>query len=235
MTPQQLLPSYLEQVKPTPTVREAILQSWPKFVAFCDGRELASLPASALEDFQKRLLWEPSSEGRFYKPNTVDQFLRRVRQILRWAFEQGHLPHDLTRCFLLPRPPQPQPVLLSWGELERIWQTADTSTAGGQRDLLLLRLVCETDLAVRDCLSLSVENALLLDLEPDTKALVESFGSQSRLFLGANGQRWNDQCALIALRRLTRQAGLVGVTARHLRRSYRAHLDRQAKARHFFP
>ena len=235
MTAQQLLPLYLEQTQPTSTVRAAILQAWPKFLAFSQGTELASLPPTALEDFQKRLLWEPSRDGKFYKPNSVDQFLRRIRQVLRWAFEQGHLPQDLTRCFLLPRPPQPQVALLTWDELERIWQTPDTSTANGHRDLLLVRLVCETDLSVRDCLSLSVENALLLELDTETRALVDLFASQPWLFVGANGQRWNDQCAVIALRRLTRQAGFPGFTARQLRRSYLAHLDRQAKARHFLP
>ena len=235
MTPQRLLDLYLQEVQPTPTVRSAILQAWPKFVAFCEGRELASLQATALEDLQKHLLWDPCPDGKFYKPNTVDQFLRRVRQVLRWAFEQGHLPHDVTRCFLLPRPPQPQPALLSWNELERLWQIPDPSKPAGQRALLLLRLVCETDLGVRNCLNLTAENTLSLTLEPDTRELVESFGSQAWLFLGAHGQRWNDQCAVIELRRLTRQAGLAGVTARHLRRSYLAHLERQAKARHFFP
>ncbi|MFN8611626.1 MAG: hypothetical protein U0931_29040 [Vulcanimicrobiota bacterium] len=68
----------------------------------------------------------------------MDQILRPVSQLLRWAFTVGHLATDPTRELVLPRPVQPVAEKLSWKELRLLFKAPDRSTAVGLRDAALL-------------------------------------------------------------------------------------------------
>lgn len=117
MTLADLRQSYLEAVQPGASVRQALGHSWPRFESFCalhGLRDVRDATAAHIQDFHQFLLWEPNSQGHFYKANSLDQILRRVRQVLRWGFASGQLASDPTRELILPRPVQPITEKLSW-------------------------------------------------------------------------------------------------------------------------
>lgn len=246
MTIEQTLESYLAQVQPTPSVREIATTSWPKFVAYCQAegiQELNQLRPKHLEGFQKSLMWEPNARGEYYKANTVDQFLRRVRQVLRWAADSQKLKQDPTVCLLLPRPPQPAKALLTWQELQAVFAAPDRTRPEGLRDAVVLALLAETNLKLTGVLALSEGEESGLELETNTVQLVQKYVQEGRplllprlgenaLLLNLEGGRLSHQSAMIRMRLLGKMAGLKGFTSRLLRRSYRAHLERENQSRH---
>jgi site-specific recombinase XerD len=246
MTIEQILESYLTQAKPTASVRLCVLTSWPKFATYCqteDVQGLAELRPCHLEGFQKALMWEPNTRGEYYKPNTVDQFLRRVRQVLRWATESQKLKLDPTQCLLLPRPPQPAAPLFTWHELQAAFAAPDLTRPDGLRDAVLLALLAETDLGLSGVFGLDVGDENELALEVHTRQLVLTYLQKGRslllpatgekaLLLNLEGGRLSHQSAMVRVRLLGKIAGLKGLTSRLLRRSYRAHLERENQSRH---
>ena len=246
MTIEKILESYLAEVQPTPSVRDVAITSWPKFVAYCQAegiKELSQLQPQHLEGFQKALMWEPNARGEYYKANTVDQFLRRVRQVLRWAADSQKLKQDPTLCLLLPRPPQPSPSLFTWRELQAAFAAPDLTRPEGLRDAVLLALLAETDLGLTGIVALSEGDESVLELEIATAQLVQKYLQEGRalllprlgenaLLLNLEGGRLSHQSATIRVRLLGQMAGLKGLTSRLLRRSYRAHLERENKSRH---
>ena len=246
MTLEQVLPHYLETVRPGPSVRAAIGDSWPKFVRYCGALglvELEEVRACHLQDYHQHLLWEPNRQGHFYKPNSVDQFLRRVRQILRWCCKEGLLDKDPSHGFLLPRPVQPVAELLSWDELQALLAAPDRSQGTGLRDAALFALVTETELGLTGCLELRLGHESHLVLEKPTAELLAAYLEKGRprlalypeetaLFLGKGGRPLGRQSAFVRIQAAARRAGLsMAVGGRTLRRSYCAHLDRQAQSR----
>lgn len=243
---EQALEGYLAQVQPSPHLTKAFQDSWPKFVSFCRSQGLTRLQEIApchIEEFHSGLLWNPLPDGRLYRPNTLDQFLRRVRQLLRWAHSAGHTSQEATQNLLLPRPQQPTRSLLRWEELQALLDTFDLSSPGGLRDAAIFAVVTETDLGLIGTLGLVVGQEELLELEEPTRNLVRTYLQQGRLsflkdprektlFLGRGGSPLGRQAATIRLQLAAKIAGLQ-VTTVVLRRSYKAHLARQAQNRHF--
>lgn len=242
----QLLQSYLDANRPGPSVRRVLVQSWPRFESFCELHRLQdakNVTPAHVQDFHQHLLWEPNEKGHFYKANSVDQILRRVRQVLRWGFTAGYLATDPTRELVLPRPVQPIAEKLSWKELRLLFKAPDRSTAIGLRDAVLFRLVAETELGVSGCLELRLGHELVLQLEQETGALLAAYLQRGRpvlatrpeevaLFLGRGGRPLGAQAIFVRIQDAAKQAGLRQlVGGRTIRKSYLAHLDRQARAR----
>ena len=246
MNIENILESYFAHAQPSPSVRDAVLSCWPKFILYCQAeglKELAELRPCHLEGFQKALMWEPNTLGDYYKPNTVDQFLRRVRQVLRWAATSQKLTQDPTHCLLLPRPPQPAPVLFTWSELQAAFAAPDLSRPEGLRDAVLLALYAETDLGPSGVLGLQLGEESQLELETQSRERMQAYlqkgrpqllplSSQKALLLNLDGRALSLQSAQVRVRLLGKLAGLKGLTARLLRRSYQAHLERQTQNRH---
>ena len=173
----------------------------------------------------------------------MDQILRPVSQLLRWAFTVGHLATDPTRELVLPRPVQPVAEKLSWRELRLLFKAPDRSTAVGLRDAALFRLVAETELGVSGCLELRLGHESVLQLEQETRDLLAAYLEKGRpvlarrpeevaLFLGRGGRPLGAQAIFVRIQDAAKQAGLRQlVGGRTLRKSYLAHLDRQARAR----
>jgi integrase/recombinase XerD len=246
---EALMPHYLKEQQPPPSVRAMIRLSWPKFVRFCDARgilRVAEVTQTVLEDFYKGLLWEPNESGLFYKANSVDQFVRRVRQVLRWSFEQGLLERDPTVGLLLPRPLQPVPKPLSWKQLQTLLSAPDSSTPLGLRDALLLQIMAESELALTQVVALTEDSVRELELEATTwtlltdylergrPALTRAGGDEKALFLGKLGDPLGSQAAATRLNEMVKQVGLGRrLPTRILRQSYQAALqplrDRHSK------
>ena len=245
MTIESLLENYLADAKPTPSVRSCTVLSWPRFLIYCQSeglKELTDLRPCHLEGFQKALMWEPNSLGEYYKPNTVDQFLRRVRQVLRWAVSSQKLAQDPTQCLLLPRPFQPAPALFTWAELQAAFAAPDLSRPDGLRDAVLLALYAETDLGLSGVLALKLGDESQLELETQSLSLLKTYlqkgrpqllplSSQKALLLNLEGGALSIQSAQVRVRLLGKMAGLKGLTSRLLRRSYQAHILRQNESR----
>ena len=240
MDADELLPLYREAIRPSDSVGEAVLMGWSKFANFLHGLDISKIEPKHLEDFQRQLLWEPYQESKFYSPNSVDQFLRRVRQVLRWAHQQGLVAKDPTACLLLPRPIQPVPELLSWAELQRLSTVCDLKTATGLRDALLLALLIETDLGLTAILALPV--AARPPLEDLSLSLLDAYLETARprwakdasktLLLTVQGTSMTWAAAKARVQQLSKAAGLGAVLPRNLRRSYLAHLAQQSQRRH---
>ena len=172
------------------------------------------------------MLWEPNRQGHFYKANSLDQILRRVRQVLLWSFASGQLASDPTRELILHRPVQPVAEKLSWDELELLFQVPDRSTAVGLRDAVMFRLVAETELGVSGCLELRLGHESLLSLEQETRALLATYLERGRpvlatrpeevaLFLGRAGRPLGAQAVFVRIQDAAKRAGprqLVGGT-----------------------
>ena len=238
---------YLAETPAGPELRYAVRRGWQKFQEFCAERqlELCDVDAAAVRDFHQSLLWQHAPNGELYKPNSVDQFLRRVRQVLRWAFAQGLTATDASRHLVLSRPMQPVREVLAWDELHAVLSAFDRNRVTGLRDAALYAIVAETDLGVNACLELVVGQEEHLVLETATRDLVDGYLERGRpqlatgaqeltLFLGRGGRPLGRQAAYLGLQQAARAAGISGqVLARTLRRSYRAHFERQAQQRHF--
>lgn len=232
----ELLNQYLLAIDPSPSVRRSVIDSWPKFAKFCNGLDPAKLGPTHLEDFQKRLLWEPGPSGRFYSPNTVDQFLRRTRQVLRWAADSGRLPNDPGRCLLLPRPPQPAQKLISWLDLQRLNRVPELEKPLGLRDAVFLALLIETDLGLTAVLEIAVGASIGLEdlsmgvlaeyLEKGRPHLVS--GGCPNLLVNAQGGPFQAQSARQRLQQMADLAGIGKLTSRVLRQSYLAQLAKRS-------
>ncbi len=242
---EALFAHYLELQPPSPSLASVLRLSWPKFVRFCQAQGIvfaSEVTPTVLEDFYKGLLWEPNERGQFYKPNSVDQFLRRVRQVLRWSVAQGLLESDPTAGLLLPRPLQPVPDLLTWKQLKKLLKAPDRKTPLGLRDALLLQLLAESDLPLTQLLALSEETLRELELQATTWTLVAEYlehgrpalaqSDHSALFLGRGGEPLGQQAASVRINEMARQTGLgKRLPSRLLRKSYRAALQ-QVGERH---
>lgn len=246
MTIEEAHRCYILETRPTPSVRSAVQSSWPKFAAYCQAEGLtllSELRPCHIEGFQKALLWQTNALGQYYSPNSVDQFMRRVRQLLRWAVAGKHIAKDPTHCLLLPRPPQPAPRLFTWAELQTVFAAADLSRPDGLRDAVLLRLLTETDLGLSLVLGLQLGQETQLELEPTTRSLIDAYLQKGRpqllppvgqktLLLNSWGTPFSKESTTVRLRLLGKLAGLKGLTSRLLRRSYQAHLERSSQNRH---
>lgn len=243
-----LLSRYLAEQRPGPSVLTAMRMSWPKLVRFCHHQGLVDVEdvtAMVLESFHKRLLWEPNENGQFYKANSVDQIVRRVRQVLRWGAAHGLLPQDPTVGLLLPRPVQPVPKALTWKELQTLLGASDRDTPLGLRDALLFQLLAESDLGVMQVVALTEETVRQLELEATTWLLLADYLERGRpvlarsadekaLFLGKFGEPLGGQAASVRLKELVKQVGLgKRLPTRILRQSYQAAMqplrDRHSK------
>lgn len=247
MNLEQLFFRYLDELQPGHSLREAHQGGQAKFLEFCESQEISrtnQVTGQVVRDFQQWLLWERGRRGQLYKPNTVDQFLRRVRQVLRWAHQRGFLESNPIQDLRLPRPIQPVREVLSWEELQAVLGAFDRSRVTGLRDAALYAVVTETELGVGDCLDLVVGQEQHLTLESATRALLIRYLEEARphlatapdetaLFIGRGGRALGRQAAFLGLQRAARAAAVPGqVLARTLQRSYRAHFDRQAQQRH---
>ncbi len=240
---ESLLSSYLDQAQPQPSVQTAIRNAWPKFLAFCAQHgliEVADLKRQHVEDFYRELLWQSSDQGRLYKANSVDQFVRRVRQVLRWAFCEGLVAPDPTHGLLLPRPVQPVPKILSWPQVQEVLAAPDSNSPLGLRDALVFQLLAETCLGVNGVVALTVDSVTHLKLEDTTQDLLADYLNQGRPALGGTGD-WlffcrggtplTYQMVCVRLRQMARQIGLESLPSRVLRKSYLA-MQKQVHQRH---
>ena len=238
---EELMPLYLQEQQPTPTVLAMVRLSWPKFVRFCACQRLCQvdeITPTVLEDFYKKLLWEANEKGQFYKANSVDQFVRRTRQVLRWGAAHGLLKIDPTVGLLLPRPLQPVPQRLTWKQLQNLLNTPDRSTPLGLRDALLVQLLAEADLPLMQLVTLTEDTMRQLDLQATTWTLLADYLEHGRpslaqgcshtaLFLGRGGDPLGSQAAAIRLNEMAKQAGLGRrLPSRILRQSYQAALQK---------
>ena len=244
----EALERYLAQVD-SPSLRKSSRENWPIFVAFCRRRgrdRLEQLTSAEIDAFHQDLLWEPNSLGKLYSANSVDQFLRRVRQVLRWAHHSGHLDHNPCADLKLSRHTLWTRGLLTWDELQAFLASLDQTRPAGLRNAALYTLVMETPLGMVRCLELQLGQEELLELEPPTRELLAHYVREARpllltdptertLILSRFGGPMGRAVAGAILYKTAKIAGLLPgkVTASILRRSYLAHLERQAKNRHF--
>jgi site-specific recombinase XerD len=243
---EQALESYLRDAKPTPSLTEAMKQSWARFSEFCDSQNLNRLENVApchVQAFQQKLNWEPGFNGRFYAANTVDHILRQVRTLLRWATKSNHLVLDPTLDLVLCRPPQPKARFLTWRELQRILAAPDRTQPIGLRDAAMLSVMTETDLGLQRCLNLDLKDEPELSLEGSTRELLGAYlktarplwlrsPGQKALFITKHGARLGELTVGNRLDEIAKIADVEGnVTPRMLWRSYRAELARAGNSR----
>lgn len=244
----QLLSRYLEDVQPTRSLRTVFRGSWPKFLAFCESQGLelvCEIAKQHVEAFHRELLWQSSSQGKLYKANSVDQFVRRVRQVLRWAYCNGWVDPDPTYGLLLPRPVQPVLKLLTWSQLQEVLAAPDRHNPIGLRDALAFQLLAETDLGIVGLVALTMESVTELELESTTQELLASYLKESRpalggqgsgLFFGRDGNALSDQVVKLRLRQAAQQIGLnAGLPSRVLRKSYLAAMEKLRQRHSFRP
>lgn len=244
----QLLSRYFEDVQLTPNMRTATRGSWPKFLDFCErqGLELVcDIHKQHVEAFCKELLWQSNSQGKLYKASSVDQFVRRVRQVLRWAYCNGWVDPDPTYGLLLPRPVQPIPKLLTWIQLQEVLAVPDRKNPLGLRDALAFQLLAETDLGMIGLVALTLESVTELELESTTQELLASYLKESRpalggqgsgLFFGRDGNALSEQVVNLRLRQAAQQIGLnAGLPSRVLRKSYLAAMKKLHQRHSFLP
>lgn len=243
MKVEELLGVYLDQAQPRPSVKTAIRGAWPKFLAFCAQHgivDVAELKRQHVEDFYRELLWQSSQQGQLYKANSVDQFVRRVRQVLRWAFCEGLVAPDPTHGLLLPRPVQPVPKILTWAQVQEILAASDRNSPFGLRDALVFQILAETNLGVIGVVALTVDSVAQLALEDTTQELLADYLKEGRPALGGTGD-WLFFCrggsplthhmVGLRLRQVARQIGLENLPSRVLRKSYLA-MQKQVHQRH---
>ena len=248
MNIEALLPCYVEAQKPTRSVLIAIRGSWPKFVRFCRVQGLArvdEITQKMVEDFHKSLLWEPNEKGQWYKGNSVDQFVMRARQVLRWAFQEGLLERDPTVGLLLPRQLVAVHDLLTSKQLQTLMKAPDKDTPLGLRDALMLALLTQSSLGLQ-VVTLSLDSVRQLELEAASWTLLAEYLERGRpalarsteekaLFLGKFGEPLGGQAVALRLNEMAKQAGLgKRLPSRVLRQSYLAALQ-PLRDRHSFP
>ena len=238
-----LLALYLSRTAKPLSVKTAVAQWWTPFVSFCRAQGVAApagLAPCHLEKFQQSLTWEPTSRGRLYKANTVDQILRCIRDVLRWAAAAGHLAQDPSRDLVLPRVLQAPAKMWSWDEVQAILKASDRGQDIGLRDAALLALTAEANLEVRALIELRVGDEEKLDLESPTRDLLGLYCREPRsrwlrpetpskfLFINFWGGKLGPQTVHDALKNAADLAGVAGPwSMKCLRRSYRAGLQRR--------
>lgn len=245
---EELLPRYLEEAGPSASVRTAVRCAWPKFLVFCERHglvQVGEIRRQHVEDFFKGLLWQTNDLGQLYKANSVDQFVRRTRQVLRWAFCEGLVDPDPTHGLLLPRPVQPILKLLSWQQLQELLALPDQGNPIGLRDALVFQLLAETNLGIVGLVALTIDSVAELELEPTTQEVLTKYLNESRpalggqgsgLFFCRDGKAMADHVVTIRLRQAAQQIGLSdGLPTRVLRKSYLAAMKKVHQRHSFLP
>jgi len=104
--------------------------------------------------------------------NSVDQYVPRARQLLRWCVAQGILERAPPVYLLLPRPVQPTPALLNWEQVQTLLAAPDRATP--------LQLMAEADSALLQVVSLTEDSVLQLNLETATWTLLADYLERGR-------------------------------------------------------
>ena len=137
----------------------------PVFIKFCQQQGLTEVQAITAEhvfSFHRHMTWTPGTKVKLLKQSTLYQCLQMNRLFLRWLHSEGHLLRDVTRSWILPRPPDPNTRVLTVEEMAKLLLTPNETRKIGVRDRAVLELLYGTGLRSAECCSLRLEH---LDLE----------------------------------------------------------------------
>lgn len=130
-----------------------------RFEKWCSVQEIdwRHCQPADLERYHQGLLWANHSGGKMYSVNTVDQALRVLRHLYRWAHGHQLTTANPTSSWVLRRPPQPSQFSLSRAQVLRLFNLPDLATPRGLRDLLLLDMIYTLRLTLEQCRRVTVD------------------------------------------------------------------------------
>lgn len=254
----ELLERYLESLKTRglsdSTQRDA--RHWLGLFVQCCRDHQADAPADVqprhLTLFQKRMLWEPHSQGRLYSPNSVSHAMGLARSFLGWATERGVLLMNPARNLVLPRPVQPTRYPATAAEVDLLI-SALGRTDFPLRNQAIGEVFYQTGVRLSECAGLDLADIDLaeltlmvrcgkgakdrrLPLSDHLAALLQRYLQESRtklardpqetaLFLARDGPRLGGQRISQLLKQASRSAGLPRNLSPHLLRyTFATHL-----------
>jgi len=91
-------------------------------------------------------------------PRTAARVLSTLRRFYGYMVREGHMKHDPTSLVDSPRIGRPLPLTLSEGDVEKLINAADTSTALGLRDRTMLELLYACGLRVSELVALEMQH-----------------------------------------------------------------------------
>lgn len=114
-----------------------------------------------------------------------------IKLFFRFLKREGFIEKDETGELDLPKIWQLVPVVLTYGEIERLFQSVDTSSMIGKRDMAILELLYATGMRVSELCSLKIS-----DLDED-QVLVKGKGDKERVIpVGEKASRAIDRYLL---------------------------------------
>ena len=207
--------------------------------------EILTLERLDLLDFLKSL----RIEG--LKTTTIARYISSLRGFFKFLVHDGHRPDNPAELLETPRKGRTLPKYLSQDEVERLLQSPDVSTAGGQRDKAMLELLYATGMRVSELINVAVtdinlEIGYLICLGKGSKERIVPIGSKAlewidrylhggreemmrqpppHLFLNRFGQRMTRQGFWKIIKAYGRKANIVkNITPHILRHSFATHL-----------
>lgn len=227
---------------------------WIKsFLAWCEERGLsapADVRAEDVEAFRQFLCHTPGRRCDVYSAQSIDQALRLLRPMFRWALKREYILFDPTADLVLPGLSRPAPQVPTMNDVRRMLRASDDGTMLGLRDRAVLETFYGTGMRKLELLQLDLKD---VDMH-DRKIRVFGKGSYERfvpigdtladvlerylrdcrlqlagrmqdpaLFLSANGTRFSPNGMAELIRRLAKRVGLK-LSAHTLRHAFAVHL-----------
>ena len=227
-------------------ITRSLYRAWlERLQRFCSSSKIdwTSAQRGDLERFRQHLLWTAQSRGGLFSPNTVYQGLRVLRAFYAWAKRAGLILENPIADWILPRPYESPPLLLTRAEFQALLNRPDLSTPGGLRDQLLLHLIASAQLSLTSCRLLELTHLQhgqiawqdrFIPLDDGLHTALHSYlqkgrpalerEPQTHLLLTQRGRPYATHEGLrYRLNHYARQLGWKNLDARTLHRSARAH------------
>lgn len=165
-----LIELHLQELKAEGRYSASTLQtteSWLRNLeAFWGQQSLARLCPERLTDWRRNLTWNPTSQGKIYSENTVNQAIGAIRRFFAWAAAQGLLPEDPSGHLITRRVPLRRRSL-NPVQARRLLGAPDLDSPMGIRDRAVLGVLVETRITRPACSRID-----LVHLQLDTGALL---------------------------------------------------------------
>lgn len=213
-------------------------------------QEVQAINEEHVSSFCLRVTWEPGMQGKLLSPGSVHQCLSMVRSFLRWLHDRGDLFRDVTRGWILPRPPVSYTRVPTTEEMSTLLLTFDETSRLGRRNRAILELLYGTGLRVGECCSLELEH---LDLDSSLLRVVDGKGKKGRLlplgtrlkqvlkrylkdreeftppeerglFVSLKGSRLSDDAIAMMVYNASKKAGMKPFRPHAIRRGFATHL-----------
>jgi site-specific recombinase XerD len=189
----ELVPEWrisLEAVNRSPRTVELYLRGVAALRGFLADRGMpTAIDAVAREHCEAYFAWMLDPEGGGYKAASAKAYYDGIRQLFRWAVEEGEVAEasNPMRNVKPPRVPLNPPAVLDGNQIKELLATCEGRTFEDRRDAALVWLLYDTGIRLAECVGITIDD---LDITDRREVTVLGKGRKERTVpIGANAAR----------------------------------------------